>query len=511
MRRFLYVPLVQNLSLDNNEGFQEFFSFSRRLMESGEKAFWYVLLPSWVTDGMRSHERVQYVYLDTTRDVWVLENLGYPAYELAQNFSRRGGRYTVDAVMTNCTKFASYLSVILSDPVKKKIIPVFTRDVSDGLRIEGGESVKDWFRLISDKISCYQLLRSGTEKQMYAEMISRRLHPAISREFDGVSTVWPVGLDLRDIDRVVGEAKDSKENAEELTLFCGGDFRNRTAKARELRIAKRIFSAGGPRTSIVSTSYRAKIEQALPKKDTSFLKGLIANVNIDTYRHSVASAHVFVSVLEDRDVSMFSEELTRLILGQIGVFPYTQSVIRELGDYPFVYNEGEEDEAVEMAIWVLENYDKATEMAKPMISKLREKHDIRKTSVAAWDAIQKRVDRAYVVNQMKESRTGRPTLFQTVYKVASGLGKEFTLDVFLDVMEEHLNWLKAYGRKGSLKEFGDVPKALPTLYDMRMMLDNLGWVDTSETAKVVLRKIRDPLPEIDLEAAYGKSKKEQTA
>jgi len=45
-----------------------------------------------------------------------------------------------------------------------------------------------------------------------------------------------------------------------------------------------------------------------------------------------------------------------------------------------------------------------------------------------------------------------------------------------------------------LQDIGKVGHVLPTLYDIREMLDNLGWVDTCEGQRIMLRKERDPLP-----------------
>ena len=41
--------------------------------------------------------------------------------------------------------------------------------------------------------------------------------------------------------------------------------------------------------------------------------------------------------------------------------------------------------------------------------------------------------------------------------------------------------------------FGNVREPLPTMFDLRMMLDNLGWIDRCDGYKIVFERERDPL------------------
>jgi len=453
MRRLLYVPLVGSTSVASNEGYREFYALTEALRASDEKAFWYVVIPSWVTDGIRGHDRMQYVYLEGTRDVSVNDVVGFPSFELAQYFARRGGRYIVDGVLTNCVQFSLYLQRLLSDPAAKFLMPVFVRDHD-----EDSGSIDDspfsWLMLAMNYIGCYTAIRSRAERRLISRFVNRYANPSLGKLFVEQSIWWPRGYDIGKFDRLVDEMK---------------------------------------------RPVRPMIENALPKKDSSFIKYINAGVSKDTYLREVARSQFFVSTIGEYDILAGEEELSRLLLGQVGVFPYIEMIRERLGKkYPFYYNSENQEEAMAMAAWVVENYGDAKEQIKPIIARLRKEHNQDCTAKKAWEQITKKIDETYVFHRVRpraEADHKKQSLFFVVYNLAKKLGDEFSLDVFLDILEEHVTWLKPWSKKGTLKELGEVSAALPTLYDIRQMLDNLGWVDQCTGVNIMLRREREPWPQ----------------
>jgi len=493
----LYVPLVSQQALDGNVGFHEFFALSDRLRQAGEDIFWYVLIPSWVKDGLKGHNRMQYVYLDNTRDHVVNDVVGFPAFETAEYFARRGGKFIVDGVLSNCVEFSSYLSHLLSDPVKKRTMPVFVRDHGEQTAFTTRETPEQWLLAVSNYVGCHVGVRSHSERYSLARTVSINTNAAMSSLFARKSFLWPVGYDLDRVDSVVSESTRKMDGLP--VFFCGGDFDLSKNKRRELKIARELYATGVAQTLVTSVSARYKIERALPQGDSSFIKVIEAQARPEHYELALAKAHVFVSVARAHDTLAAEEELGRLLYGQVGVFPHQKWFSMRLGeDYPFYYTTEHDEEAFILAEWIAKNYEDAVGRIEPMVQKLREAQSLETSVAEGWEAMQMWMSAQYHVNEMKPV-TDKPTLFQTVYKVATGLGVSFNLDVFLDILEEHLPWLKAWGRKGSLKVLGDVPQALPTLYDIREMLDNLGWVDTCDGPDIMIRRVREPLPGVCIE------------
>jgi len=489
MPRILYVPLVSQQTLDGNEGFREFFDFSTYLRDKGEDIYWYVVLPQWVQDGLRGHDRMQYVYIDNTRDYLVNSIAGFPAYEIAQYFARRGGRFVVDAVLSNCVQYAGYLSCLLNDPVRKSSLPVVIRDHNEDVDFRIVDNVNTWLLLASNYVSCHTALCSETERQVLSTFVSRKTNPSMSKVFRDRSFFWPRAHDLSKVLQVVEEQSEVKKARECPVLLCGGDFNFVANKRFEMKVARKLFVITPIKVLVASWSPRYKVEKVFPQLDRSFIQGINARMGLEVYCRSLASAHLFVSCASEFDLAAHEEEIGRLLYGMVGIFPHEPWVISRLGkDYPFYYNTGNADEATVLAEWIVTNYDEAVEMIFPLILRLRDEQRLSKVSGQVWEEISMLIRNQYRVHLDRSGKDGKLTLFQVVEKVAKGLGNEFHLDVFLDVIEEHLPWLKPWGRKNSLKVLGDVPQSLPTLYDLREILDNLGWVDTCDQANIIVRK-----------------------
>jgi hypothetical protein len=481
----VYIPSVGYSSVSDDDGFREFFSLVTHLREAGERVFWYVVMPTWVTDGLRGNDRMNYVRMDSTRDVSLNNLVGFPAFELAQSFSRRGGRYIVDGVLTNCSNFGLYMRQLLSDRSRKvSSMPVFIRD-----KYDIPESSDEKMLFVSNHVGCRTLVRSESEMREISNVIGRCSNPSLQKAFLDSSIIWPVGYDLT--------RHPERRKNDEIALFIGGEFGEYAAKKAVLKATEKLFMSGRISIVIASTSPRSKVEGILPGKDSSFVSQFLPGLSKIEYEKEVESAHVFVSVTgKGSPFDEFEEEVHRLLLGQIGVFPLTGLSLEILGsEYPFLYNQGKVDEAICLVEWIAENYKEAIELINPFIEKIRGSRETKSISLRVWSEMKKVIDSSYRISHMKESKDGkRKPLFTTIYSIASKLGKEFALDVFLDILEEHVTWLKPWGNKGALQEIGKIGHVLPTLYDIREMMDNLGWVDTCEGQRIMLRKERDPLP-----------------
>jgi len=485
MRRILIVPSVSSSSVINSDSFNELYLLTETIVKLKEKAYWYVVMPPWVRDGLRAHERIHYVYGNTTRDAAINDIIGYSSYEVATWFARRGGMHVIDAVITDCVQFSLQLGQFLSDPARSRV-PIIVRDL-------GQSHLQKW----KDKESAVSFAMSlATSKfgfiseQHKDEVVSflrQYVRPSLVGYFLEGAFRWPVSSNLEYLDG----CKKTATKREKITAFYGGDPTwNKGRKV--LSIYRKLF-AFGIETVVASTASSSKVKRTFPDRDVSYMSEVNVGVSGDSYYLEAARAHLFVSAT-DNEVA-FYDEIERLILGQVGVFPYLSFTEEVLGrDYPFFYNLGNEDEACELAVWISENYDKAVRKIKKHIRRVRKEISKEVIFGSIWNHICKCIDDSYRINVLKKEVKGkRQPLMNSVQKVAESLGDEFMMTVFLDVLEETVGWLKPWNRKGTLKTLGLVRQPLPTMYDLREMLDNLGWVDQCDDSEIRLCRERKPL------------------
>ncbi len=485
MRRVLIIPSVSTVSVAENASYQELYQLTEEVAKAGSDVFWYMVVPPWVRDGLQGHKRLHYVHVETTRDLELNDIIGYSAYDLAVWFARRGGKFIIDAVVTDCVQFSLQLSQFLSDPSSVPV-PVFLRD----LRRRDRRRNPDLGSRLSIAMN-YATARVGAtsswHKAELTEYVRSCLVPAQVKRFISRTFDWPLSIDLDFLEN----CRDTVEKGKTPVVFVGGNPDDNGGK-KVLRICRKLFALG-VEVALTSRSSPSRVKLLLPDRDISYISEIKSSVPRDSYYLEAAKAHMFISV--GRTEGAFHEELERLILGQVGVFPYKEFVIELFGDkYPFYYNEGDMDEAYEMTAWVAENYDEAIGMIEPFVKIVKEKLSRSQVFLDAWATMGNSIDEGYRVHTMRDAEDGKALpLLNAVKKVAEGLGEEFAMTVFLDVLEETVSYLKPWGRKGTLQTLGRVKTPLPTLYDLREMLDNLGWVDQHSGSEIIVRKVRDPL------------------
>ena len=484
MRRILIVPSVSHSSVAYNLAYQELYSFTETVVRLGERAFFYMVIPPWVREGLKGHENLQYIHLETTRDVSLNDVVGYSAFELAELFSRRGGKYVIDGVITNCIQFAVQLNQFLSDSTREPI-PIFIRDIGNVHR--KAEKKKIWKLSVALNLaSNHFCVTSKQHKKEVNDFIRSCIQPTLARSFNEGVLNWPRSSDLDYLDGCVKAA----ERSEKITVFCGGEptlagFR------KVLPIYRKLYALGSS-VIISSTSSASRVKNALPDRDTSYIEDMRSGLTPDAYYLDAAKGHLFISV--GKDEMTFHDEMERMVLGQVGVFPYEDFISEILGDgYPFYYTLGNYEEAYEMASWVVDNYKQAVKKIKTHVKKIRKIISNRVVFEKAWSQMKDQIDDGYMVNKMKSVvKDKRLPLFNTVQKVAEGLGDEFAMMVYIDVLEENVPWLKPWRQKGTLQKLGRVRSPLPTVYDVREMLDNLGWKDTCDGGEIMLKRIGKP-------------------
>jgi len=477
MRRILVIPAISYVSVANNRDYHELFALGEYLASRGEHAYWYMIVPPWVKEGLRGHNRLHYVHMETTRNAGLNDYLGYSPFELARHFSRQGGRHVIDAVITNLKGFGLYAQRLLSDP-KKEPVPVFVRD--SGWIVESED-------LSLDRMMNYIGCRTGLISKLHKDMVRKALRSQFSsvslKTFMQQSFVWPLGHDVSLLNKLAVDVKKQ----EKITAFCGGHLAVENLK--EIFAVYRNLYVSGINVVALSTVPASRMKQKLPASDESFVSRMEGGLSLDLFRKEVARAHMFVSFADNELI--LNEEVERLFLGQVGIFPQKEWIMKILGPYPYCYKD--EDEAVGMALRVAKNYDDAVDAVSSCVGGLKAKFSMDTISDRVWKEIVMEIDVGYQYYSVDKNRSA---FMNTVYKVAEGLGDEFDLRVFLDVLEEHSNWLKPWGHKGTLFELGQSRKGLPTIYDLRCMLDNLGWIDLCNGPEVVLKRMHEPRREI---------------
>ena len=488
MRRILVVPSIGHTSVVSDDAYREFYALSQVVRESNERAFWYFVVPSWVRDGLLGHDRLRYIHLDSTRDVSINSTSGFPSLELARQFSRRGGRYIVDAVLTDCVFFGAYLKKLLSDPFGKTI-PVILRD-------HGEPRVRDvpeeWMYLACSYASCFSAVRSDHDIDVLSRFISRYINPSMSRLFLRRCIEWKPGYDIPELEGVMGKVVPEKRTS----MFIGGDFSSFAHEKRDLLSLARRISITGVSDVVLSTpSASYDVEKLMPSGDNSFVDTIHSSMKGLAYYRDASRSLYFVSIADRVGChSDFDDEIARVILGQVGIFPAAHWITSLVGrDYPLLYNAGHMDEAYALAVWITQNREEALRAAKSLRDRFVREYDMTETHPVFFDRVGRLIDNDYEIHHLKKVAGKKKPFFNLVYDISQKLGDSFALDVFLDVLEEHATWLKPWGRKGTLKSYGDMGDALPTLYDIREMLDNLGWIDLCDNADIRLKRVRNPL------------------
>lgn len=456
------------MSVADSEPLQEMYALTESVPALGKKAYFFMVVPPWVRDGLRGHDRLHYVHVETTRDEDVNDVVGYSALDLSTLFARRGGRYIVDAVVTDCVQFSLQLGRMLSDPFKDRI-PVIVRDLRRTYK--NRDEVEDNASIALGYSANHFAYTTQGHKQAVVEFLKTYLQPSLLRKFDGRAFRWPLSIDLRRIDKIVSSAK----KRDRITALFSADPAQRHSKL--IFSAYRQLYAMGTEVIVSTRSSRAMLKRSLPDDDTSYLIEINCGIGYDSYLAEVAKCHLFVSVAEDEDAVY--EDVRRILLGEVGVFPFVPAVTTVLGnDYPLLYNPWKEGEAVTLAKWVVDHYEEALEITAGARERLRSEFDRVKVMGLTWENIEKVIDSRYRQHEFKVEDAQKMSLSTAVKHVSSRLGDEFSLQVFLDILEEHATWLKPWGHKGTLQTLGRVRESLPTMYDLREMLDNLGWTDT---------------------------------
>lgn len=491
VRRILVVPSLSYTSVANDEAYQEFYSLSRVILDSEEKAYWYFVIPSWIRDGLMGHDRICYVHMDSTRDPVVNSVSGFPALELARNFARRGGRNIVDAVLTDCSFFGVYLKKLLSDS-EARPVPIVLRDHGRDPVVK--DSPDEWSYLACSYMNCHAAVRSEFGKKVLSRLARRYLNASMAKLLLDRCIDWSVGYDVGKMSEISSNAIGKRGDM----MFIGGDFESYMDKRDLFLLGKQVSLTGVADVSLASLSPVSKVERFFPNGDGSFLSTIRASLRPDEYYREASLCRFFVSVADRASCfEEFEREVALCLLGQVGVFPASDWIMDRVGgDYPLLYNVGCMDEAYALIVWVVQNKEEAKKIALKLKDKFIVEHDQHSVHYLFFERVLALIKNEYRIHKLKKFSGKKRPLFSIIYDVSQRLGDEFALDVFLDVLEEHVTWLKPWGRKGTLKSYGDVSIALPTLYDIREMLDNLGWVDTCEKSDIYLRREREPLPEV---------------
>lgn len=468
-RRFLYIPLVTRTSLSGNEGYAEFCDLVRYVNESGDKSFWYVMIPIWVRDGIVPIDGVHYLYVDTVRDVRISRMAGYPAFEIAREFSRRGGRFVIDAVLTNCTLFSGYLSYLLSDPESIHNVPVFVRNKDrEGWASRG--RMGDSLSLASSVSMAHVAVSSSSEKRMLLEFLSSHINAKARSSFEGNVFDWGPGYDL--VKRVHREPRDIAH------MFCGGSFKFSFGRSLEFSVARHLESEGLAKLIISTQSTMGDISKSIGKITIPSLS-ILHSLAYEMYERTFHTGDFFVSAFSENMIYESEDCIKRLISGQVGIFSYSGLAMERLGDnYPFFFNSGDVTEATAMASWVSENIETARSEIEPFVDKLVAENRRDVSFGRAWRRMCSVIDQQCGEASIAHSDDGdRGPLDIAISDISSKYGEKVSLDVVLDVLEEKVPWLKPWNRKGSIKTFGEIPDNLPTMYDIRHSLSGIGWED----------------------------------
>lgn len=482
MRRILIVPSVSSTSVADSEPLQELYALTEAVAGFGEKAYFYMVVPPWVRDGLRGHQRLHYVHMETTRDEAINDVVGYSAVDMSTLFARRGGRYVIDAVITDCVQFSLQLSRMLSDPVRERM-PVIVRDLR---RVyENKDEVEDNASVALGYASNYFAYTSPDHQKDVLGFLRTYLQASMLRRFTNRSLSWPMSFDLERIDKL-----NTLKKRKNVTVCFGGDPSQKRSRT-VFSVYRKLYGIGID-IVVASRESRAMLKRSLPDDDTSYLAEINCSLAQDAYLTELAKSHMFVSVSEGEGANW--EDVRKILLGQVGVFPYRQDGVlsRLLGEeYPFYYNVGREDEAVELAAWIAANYDDARSRIAPVVERCRSLFERKAVLRQAWGKITNIIDEGYRTHtfEEKEEAGKKLSLQGSLKKVATGLGNEFALQVFFDILEEHATWLKPWGHKGTLQTLGRVHESLPTLYDLRELLDNLGWKDTCLGHEPMMKKV----------------------
>jgi glycosyltransferase involved in cell wall biosynthesis len=454
----------------------------RSSREMDRKFFFYMILPEWAQDPWPDEPNQFTITVPMNKDFWMNEMIGVPAEPLAEAFCRRGGKYIVDMLYTEMVRPSWYMGQVISDYRSRHSLPVF---ITDPITI-GGWVNRTWEHRVANAYSYlhgYPLATSTFEENGYRELVTDFFRPAYIDKFNQRIHRVPVAIDIASYQKVRDEEQGNKH--EKVSLFCGMRF-NEDKGIKFIMDVFRTLYASGRDIYVCSTTGTDQIKgtQQIPDKDMSMLKTMKFGCPRDEYVQEAARCHVFLSASKVESFAMHIVE--QLTLGLIGVLPNAQWVWDWIPkEYPFVYEPGDRVEAYTMISWVMDNYERAYEMARPFMDYVAKAYDSKESSKAIFDAFNQRIDERFVDYTKKPLRFSKGGKFRYPFRLevcdaADSLGESFSMPQLLQVLKARMKGTDV----GVFTKLGGPRLGVPTLYDIRMMLESYGWTDACDGPKV---------------------------
>jgi len=352
--RIAILPLFGMPNYTHDSNFRVYMDIIKTANRLKLPIHFYYCLPE-ITDSLEKLPNVTYVPVDMElRDFY--GEMGRVPKEMHSLFSRKGGKYIIDAVFTSRTMAIDALSSTLADNRRDEIMPVHLFDPLVRVDSTTNKDIRKAMAFGYSKSHNWFL----NENEMNKALLECRnwLSPTLYLEAKERSYVRGLPLAIKEIDEIVSKTpKHSKFRA-----FWGARMSAEKNPQLTAEFMEKLNSSGRDVDLVMTTQ---AMSPKLVKAVKENLKGSVTEIQTGCARpvflELVASFHMFLcsSRVEGFPVG-FMEQLYAI---GIGIFPNNDWVKKLLPkDYPFIYKNN--TEAHTMIRYIFENYDKAYEEAK---------------------------------------------------------------------------------------------------------------------------------------------------
>ena len=481
--RFLLIPHIGLHKIDSDSNFLLYLDLARFLASKGHYSF--ILMPKFASELLRDREErgIKYMVGNDAHGFYDDANVVDDRF-MVEMFSKHGGKYITDVVITSKAAIIPYLQVLLSDYEHCKNIPCF--HIEPGVTdTEGHNYFEGDSRLMlvsAGYVYGTPVFLTDYERARAARLASKFFSPYRISQMMRKAIVTSVGVHCAVLDELIRDIP----KRERFTLFYGGRLNRTKRPERIIEVYDKFFSYGRDLDIVVTTGTR---KSTFCKQWGEITKGR-PNINVrfqcprEEYLRIATSCHAFIvwSVSEAFPVGFWEQ----MYMGLIGLFPKTNWAVKQLPEgYPWIFSS--KTEAYAMLKEIYDDYPGAVSRTAWIRDYIRENHD----AGAVYERI---LENAIVQMNAKHTyRIGRGAK-QLLEEVLENdmVGDEFRLIEVLKGMEKRGDTFKA--------DLAERMRTMVTIhyypnnYDVYRELLNMGYVDICQDEEPMFRRGKQSVP-----------------
>lgn len=475
--RILLHPHTGLRRIRGDSNYLLFIDIARYMIEQGH--YVHMIMPEFSRDSVDRIPGLMYHFVEYNYDFYTEYGIYDPRF-LVDSFSRKVGKYQIDAVITAKPPLVPVYRSILSDLLRCRDIACYI--VEPGVYPDEKEDVKGLVSLMETSVGyayAKTIFLAENEKDIALRTARRWLSADLMRQFRQNAMVLPVGVPTQLIDR----EGQGIEKYEKFTLFYGARMNSVKQPHKIFDLYHYLYSMMGEDTQVVMTTNTQEKKFMTDHTNRTALQGKESAFDIQfecprpEYIKKAMASHVAIAWSTDEGFPVGFWE--QMYMGLPVLFwdrPWSR---RQLPDwYPFIFKD--KTEAYAMITYIRDNYEKVQrEVMDRMRTYIKENYDA--------NIIYHRLEsEMYADLNLKLSYNMPKSLKAMALSTASLFEDEpFTMDKLLRAMEKVGT---SFNRQQKVRSTN---AKFPSDYDIyRCLLDN-GYRDLNKTPTPIFQRIPD--------------------